>query len=588
MSVFILGVNSAYHESAACLLQDGRIVAAVEEERLNRVKHAKRATVDSAHDLPWAAINFCLEQGGITYGDLDHIGYSLDPDKRLNTNRRCPELHRATPGDFGSPEGEEIFHRSNLEARRLLMERSPQAEFHFLGHHLCHAASAYTVSPWEEAAILAIDGIGEYHSTWLGQGSGGRIDALCRIPFPHSLGFLWEKMSVLLGFDEYNGPGKMMGYGCITDPLGELTGKDHLETMREIVRPASDGSFWIDNEVLRFRTRDFTELERRFGARRPLPVDRYEDASIAAALQKVTEETVVNLVRGLYRMVNAGRGDKAPIDSLCLAGGVALNCVANDLLLRETPFRRLWIQPAANDAGTALGAAVHLHCDLLGLPGRPRMDHPYWGPSFDDVEMKQALDRAGLEARLCTDLPREVARRLDRGQIVAWFQGAQELGPRALGNRTILADPTRFDTRSRINNRVKMRESFRPFAPSVLDSEVPFFFKLPEGAFPADYMLLATPLRDDRLSQVIPAVVQENGSSHRSTARLHRVCPEAAPLYHEVITEFRKLSGVGVVLNTSFNINEPIVTTPDQAIRTFQRSGMDCLALGPYLVEVPH
>jgi carbamoyltransferase len=313
-------------------------------------------------------------------------------------------------------------------------------------------------------------------------------------------------------------------------------------------------------------------------------VDRYEDASIAAALQRVTEEVVLNLARSLYRMVNATKRERA-IDTLCVAGGVALNCVANDLLLRETPFKRLWIQPAANDAGTALGAAAYLHCDLLGLPGRPRMDHAFWGPAFDDAAIKRTLDRMGLWASYCTDVAAEVARRLDMGQIVAWYQGAQEFGPRALGHRSILADPTRFDTRSRINNKVKMRESFRPFAPSVLDSAVASYFDLPDGALPADFMLLAPPLQDDRLSQVIPAVVQENGSDHRSTARLHRVDRDADPLYYRLIDEFRRRSGVGAVLNTSFNINEPIVTSPDQAVRTFRRSGMDCLVMGPYIVE---
>jgi carbamoyltransferase len=581
---FILGVNSAYHESSACLVHDGKIVAAAEEERFNRVKHAKHARVDGAHDLPWRAIDHCLDRAGIRYAEVDHIGYSLDPEMRLQLNLAHPEARHLRPGDFGSTEGEQTFYHSNIEARRLLTERCTRAQFHFLDHHLCHAASAYTVSPFEEAAVLAVDGIGEFHSCWLGVGSGGRLRRLCRIPYPHSLGFLWEKLSVLLGFDEYSGPGKVMGYGCITDPAGELSGKNYLTTMQEIVRTAADGSFFIDNDVMRFRTEDFSELERRFGPRRPAPVDRYEDASIAAALQKVTEDALLELARSLHEQANRGRGPGRQIDALCLAGGVALNCVANDRLLRETPFSRLWIQPAANDAGTAVGAAAYLQCDLLSGP-RPRMDNPFCGPSFDEHEIKQALELAGLRPILSRDIAADVARRLDRGQIVAWFQGGQELGPRALGHRSILADPTRFDTRNRINSQVKMRESFRPFAPSVMEEVVGAFFDLPGDAHPADYMLLASPLVDDRLSQVIPAVVQENGSTHRSTARLHRARQDTDPLYHQLIDEFRRLSGVGVVLNTSFNISEPIVTTPAQAIGTFRRSGMDCLAIGPYLVE---
>jgi len=582
--MFILGINSAYHESAACLIHDGRIVAAVEEERFTRVKHAKRSAVDNAHELPWRSMEFCLARAGIGPDEVDHVGYSLDPERRRELNRDLPDSARSAAGDFGSPEGEEAFYRSNMEARRLLQERFSKAKFHFLGHHLCHAASAYTVSPFEDAAVLAIDGIGEFDTTWLGVGRGGRLEHLSSIPYPHSLGFLWEKMSVLLGFDAYAGPGKMMGYGAITDARGELTGHDHLAAMHHIVTLEPGGDFRIDNEVMRFRTGDFTALERVFGPCRPGVVDRYEEASIAAALQAITEEVLINLCRGLYEQVNSDSNLGAPkITALCMAGGVALNCVANDLILRHTPFEELWIQPAANDAGTALGAAAYIHTELLGQP-RGRMDHAFLGPSFEEDEIKATLDRAGVEARLCTDVEKEVARRLDEGEILAWFQGGLEFGPRALGHRSILADPTRFDTRQRLNTQVKMRESFRPFAPSVMDSAVERFFDMPAGTHCADYMLAATPLSDDHYSQVIPAVVQENGSTHRSTSRIHRVRQAVNPLYFGLMEQFREHTGVGAVLNTSFNISEPIVTTPEQALATFGRSGMSCLVMGPYLV----
>ena len=583
--MFILGINSAYHESAACLIQDGRMVAAVEEERFTRIKHAKRSAVDNAHELPWRSIDFCLSRAGIGPRDVDHVGYSLDPDRRLELNRDLPDAARVRPGDFGTLEGEQAFHRSNMEARRLLEERFCQARFHFLEHHLCHAASAYTVSPFEEAAVLAIDGIGEFYTTWLGHGRAGKLRQLSRIPYPHSLGFLWEKFSVLLGFDAYAGPGKMMGYGAITDARGELTGHDHLAAMHHIVTLKPGGGFCIDNDVMRFRTGDFTGLEDVFGPRRPSVVDRYEEASIAAALQSITEEALINLCRGLYEEVNRDREPGAPeVTALCLAGGVALNCVANDLILRRTPFSELWIQPAANDAGTALGAAAYISAELLGQPTSP-MDHAFLGPSFDEAEIKAALDRTGVEARVCTNIEAEVARRLDEGQILAWFQGGLEFGPRALGHRSILADPTRFDTRQRLNTQVKMRESFRPFAPSVMDSAVERFFDMPAGTHCADYMLAATPLSDDHYSQVIPAVVQENGSTHRSTSRIHRVRQQVNPMYYGLMDEFRTRTGVGAVLNTSFNISEPIVMTPDQALATFGRSGMSCLVIGPFLVE---
>ena len=584
--MIILGINSAYHESAAALIQDGKIIAAMEEERFSRIKHAKRALVDNAHDLPWESIAFCLARAGLTEADVDHVGYSLDPAQRLARNLDLEDSARIRDGEFGSPAGEQVFNASLLEAGRLLGERFPTAEVHFLEHHLCHAASAYTVSPLENAAVLAIDGIGEFHSSWLGLGLDGALTRLQRIPYPHSLGFAWEKMSELLGFDAYSGPGKVMGYGAITDPYGELSEKCHLETMREIIQLQPDGTFAVDNDVMRFRTGDFSQLERRFGPRRPGPVDRYEDASIAAALQVVTEDAVIHMARTLHGMANAASRARGgpPIDNLCLAGGVALNCVANDKLLRETQFAKLWVQPAANDAGTALGAAALLHT-LLSQPGRPRMDHAYLGPDYDGDAMDAALGEAGLCAKIVDDPAVEVARRLERGEIVAWFQGRLEFGPRALGHRSILADPTRFDTRQRINNLVKMRESFRPFAPSVLDSTVERFFDMHPGTLCADYMLTASPMKDDRMSQVIPAVVQENGSTHLATSRLHRVSEAAAPLYHRLISEFRALSGVGAVLNTSFNISEPIVNTPAEAIATFGRSGMDCLMLGDRLVE---
>jgi carbamoyltransferase len=590
MSKTILGVNSAYHESAACLIHDGQIVAAVEEERFSRVKHAKPARVDNAHELPWQAIDACLKMAGLGYEHVDHIGYSLDPEARLKLNLDLCDSKSAVDGDFGSASGEEAFYRSNLEAGRLLSERMPSADLHYLEHHVCHAASAFTVSPLAgPAVIIAVDGIGELASTWIGIGIDDRIEPLHRIAYPHSLGFLWEKFSELLGFDRYGGPGKVMGYGCLTDPIGELSGRDYMLPMREIVQLRPGADFFVDNEVMCFRSGDFGPLEARFGPRRPAPVDRYEDASIAAALQVMTEEVLLHVVQGAYELASAhlaARGQslgEAP--ALCLAGGVALNCVANDLILRKTPFGKLWIQPAANDAGTALGAAAYLYADRLGLGPRPKMPHAFWGPEYDTRDIEVALDRAGIAREAPSDITRAVAKRIANGEIVAWYQGRLEFGPRALGHRSILADPTRFDTRNRINTQVKLRESFRPFAPSVMAEEVSRFFDLPKGALPADVMLLAPPLRDEKLAQVIPAVVQENGSLHRSTSRLHRVDETCDPLYHGVLRALHEHTGVGAVLNTSFNIREPIVNTPEQALATFRRSKMSALAIGPYLVK---
>jgi len=485
------------------------------------------------------------------------------------------------PGDWGTEEGEEVFYRHNLRARDILKERAPQAAFHFLPHHLCHAASAFHVSPFDEAAILIVDGIGEHGSTWLGYGSGWTLDELETVPFPHSLGFVWEKMSEFLGLDVYTGPGKVMGYAAITDPEGELSGRCHLTAMRETFHPKPGGTFVVDNHVFRLGTDDFSGLEARFGPRRRAIVDRYEDASIAAALQEVTGDVMVHLAERLYDRINRGRDQ--PLLDLCLAGGVALNCVANYEIAERTRFRRIWIQPAANDAGTALGAALLLEAQLGG-GARPRMAHAYHGPEASLEEIEEALDEAGLEASTPDSLPAEVARRIERGEIVAWFQGRQEVGPRALGNRSIVCDPSRFDTRTRINLRVKHRESFRPFAPSVLPAAMERFFTTPAEMLSTRFMLFALPLKERKQVQVIPAVIQENGSTGRATSRIHLVEEEHNPVYAELIREFASITGLPLVLNTSFNISEPIVTTPRHAVATFMRSSMDALAIGPYLV----
>lgn len=574
MSTAVLGVNCAYHESSACLLKDGAIVAAVEEERFNRIKHAKHSRVDNADELPLASIAYVLAAGGCRPDDVDHVGLSLDPDRRLVANRDLEEPG-IPPGDFGTREGEETFARHVRRAGELLGARFPRAEVHFLPHHLCHAASAFFPSRHERAAVLAIDGIGEFSSTWLGVGEGNQLRMLGEVGYPSSLGFLWEKMSEHLGFDRYAGPGKVMGYASITDPLGEHSAVDYAERFRRFVQP-TDGGFSIDNRVTRFRAPDFAGLEPWFGPPRASVVDRFEEASIAAGLQIVTEEILVHLARWLHARTSA--------PALCMAGGVALNCVANAAILRSTPFSALHVQPAANDAGTALGAACLLWCQILGNR-RPRLDHAYLGPEYDDAEIAAALAAAGLAAEKPDDLAATCARLIHDGNLVAWFQGRLELGPRALGNRSILADASRFDVRSRLNARTKERESFRPFAPSVLAEDVGRYLEVPADLDAAEYMLLALEVRDRRAAQQIPAVVQENGSTGIATSRVHVVNEAANPTYARLLREIKARSGVGIVLNTSFNVSEPIVCTPADAARTFARSRMDALAIGPFLVR---
>lgn len=575
MGTTILGVNSAYHESSVCLLRDGVILNAVEEERFNRIKHAKQSRVDNPDELPDRALEWSLRAAGISPEQVDHVAFSFDPEERLRGNRNLGE-QGIPAGDYGTPEGEETFHRHLYKAAAELKRRFPKAQFHFLRHHLCHAASTFFPSRHDQAAVLAIDGIGEYNTTWMGVGEGNTLKAIHEVPYPHSLGFVWERLSEHLGFDVYGGPGKVMGYACISDPIGEDSGIDYAERFRRVIR-LTDTGFTVDNDVMRFRTRDFSGLEPLFGPRRTSIVDRFEEASIAAGLQTVTEEVFIHLAKILYR--------KTGLEALCLAGGVALNCVANARLLRETPFKYLHIMPAANDAGTAVGAAAYLWCQTLGNKTRPRLDHTYLGPEYTPAEIETALTAAGLTADRPDDLPRQVARMVYDGKIVAWFQGRLEFGPRALGNRSILADPSRFDVRSRLNYKVKERESFRPFAPSVLPGDLGRHLQAPADTDAAEYMLLALPVVEPRDVQRIPAVVQENGITRTATARPHVVRPEVNPIYADLLKEMKALSGLGMVLNTSFNISEPIVATPEHAIATFQKSRMDALAIGPFLVK---
>jgi len=575
MGTIILGVNSAYHESSVCLLRDGVILGAVEEERFNRVKHAKCARVDNPDELPDKAMEWALHHAGITADQVDHVAFSFDPDTRLATNRDLGEKG-IPPGDYGTPEGEATFHAHLHKAAAELRRRFPKAEFHFLPHHLCHAGSAFYPSRHEKAAVMTIDGIGEFTTTWLGIGEGNKLTPVLEIPYPNSLGFVWEKMSEHLGFDIYGGPGKVMGYACISDPIGEDTGVDYADRFRQIIR-LTDTGFTVDNSAMRFRTPDFSGLEKYFGPRRRSIIDRYEEASIAAGLQVVTEEVFVHLARLLHK--------KTGLDALCMAGGVSLNCVANSRILRETPFKHLHVQPAANDGGTAIGAACHLWCHILGNTKRPRLEHTYLGPEYSETEIGSALESAGLKGEKADDLPARVARMVYDGNVVAWFQGRLEFGPRALGNRSILADPSRFDIRSRLNAKVKERESFRPFAPSVLAEDVERHLRVPSDLDAAEYMLLALPLKEPRDIQRIPAVVQENGITRIATSRAHVVRPEVNPIYARLLQEMKSLSGIGMVLNTSFNISEPIVCTPAHAISCFKRSKMDALAIGPYLVK---
>ena len=575
---FVLGVNAAYHESAAVLMRGSEVVLAVEEERYTRTKHAKPSRIDNPDQLPLRAIAACLEAGEVRLRDVDAVGYSLMPGRRQQTIGADP--YRVLPRNFGSRAGEiEFDRRVRLVPSLLALEAGDptfESRVRFLPHHRAHAASAFYASQFQDAAVLVIDGIGEDATAWLGVGSDDGLELLEEVPYPHSLGLVWERVAIYLGFGEYDA-GKVMGLAAHGDASRWLPKFDPLLCVPD---PEGKGlfPFLVDPAVARFRGGDVKGLEKLFGPRCPKGGDSLEPrfADLAAALQQRTEEALLATARKLARI----SGKK----HLAYAGGVALNCVANTRLEREGPFEAIYVQGAANDAGTALGAAYLLAHELgVELPRRPNPLPPLLGPRFDADAIDAAIAEAGLQAERLEDPAAHVAKLLDEGAVVGWFQGRLEFGPRALGNRSLLVDPRRAEARERLNKSVKHRELFRPFAASILSSEAGDWLELPDrqpGARESrDLMILAYPVRPEQRER-IPAVVHEDG-----TCRIQLVDSRDTPEYHALISAFFVLTGVPLLLNTSFNDQEPIVATPAQALATFKRTGIDAVVLGDRLVR---
>jgi carbamoyltransferase len=562
-SVYILGINSAYHESSACLIKDGVVVIALEEERLSREKHAKSANVDNPDCLPVRSIELCLEYAGISAEDLNWIAYSFNPDARLKNQGVDEEF---TEGDWGSATGESLFHRKLQEVPEKLnrlLGIDVSDKFKWIDHHLTHAASAFFVSPFAEADILVIDGIGEFESTTFYQGKDNQFVHLNSIGYPNSIGFLWEKLSVFLGFSEYDAC-KVMGLASYGDPTV------YYDRFKQFVGISSDG-FTLDNTVLKFRSQDLSALANILGAARTKDAAlEQKHSDIAAALQLVTEEILVNLVRLWQRQTNG--------KYLCIAGGVGLNCVANGILHKELPYVDIYIQPASHDAGTALGAAYMVWNQLLERPRTFSMATPYLGPEYSDLQIQTNLEIDRLVYTSHEDIEAVVAQLLADGNIVAWFQGRMEFGPRALGNRSLLADPRNPDIREVMNVKVKHREHFRPFAPSILAEKATEWFDIPKSSVSSDFMLFAYDALPEQQAK-IPGVVHIDGTSRVQTVR-----QSSNAKYHKLISEFEKLTGVPIVLNTSFNDSEPIVCSPRNAIETFMKTKIDYLAIGSFLV----
>jgi carbamoyltransferase len=557
----ILGLNAYHGDAAAALLVDGELVTAAEEERFNRVKHCA--------GFPAEATRWCLADAGLEPGDLDHVAVSRDPRANL-----WPKLRRAV-------RTRPRYLRARLENARLIgdiggeLERilgsAVRAELHNVEHHQAHAASAFFVSPFEEAAILSVDGFGDFASTLLAAGRGNRFEVLERVLFPHSLGIFYTAITQWLGFPKYGDEGKVMGLAPYGDP------ERHLEQMREVVRLEGLFELGLDyfahpREGVDLTWADGTptigrlyseKLVESFGEPRP-------DEDVAAALQAVLEEAYLHLVREL--------GRRTGLPNICLAGGVALNAVANGRIRPETGFDGVFVQPAAGDSGTAVGAAFWVWNQHLGRPRGFVMEHAYTGPGYSEEECAAAVGAAGLEAARLGDeqLFPEVARRIADAEVVGWFQGRMEFGPRALGNRSIVVDPRRADMKDVLNARIKHREPFRPFAPSILAEATGDWF---EQDYPSPFMVLVYKTRTEKRSE-IPAVNHVD-----DTGRLQTVEERVNPRYHRLISEFARLTGVPIVLNTSFNENEPIVMSPEHAVDTFTKTRMDTLVLENLLVS---
>ncbi|MBI5035853.1 carbamoyltransferase [Candidatus Micrarchaeota archaeon] len=558
----VLGISCYYHDSAAALIKDGIVVAAAQEERFTRKKH------DEA--FPKNAIDYCLREGRITLDNVDCMVFYEKPFMKFD---RIMEMFF-----HSAPSGVGMF-LSAMPAwlkQKLWMEEDMRKQTGFRGeikfteHHLSHAASAFYASPFKRAAILTVDGVGEWATATMGTGSeDGSITMLREIRFPHSLGLLYSAFTAYLGFKVNSGEYKVMGLA----PHGKPTYYDVI--MDKLIDLKEDGSFRLNMDYFSFMT-EFKTTNEKFNELFGGPPRTSETEfnkkhyDLARSIQAVTEEVMLKMTNSLY--------DQTKEKYLCMAGGVALNCVANGRILRECPYEDIYIQPAAGDAGGSVGCAAAVYNTLAKKPPFSMMNSAYLGPAFSDAEIEDYLKSVGASYTKAPeeDLLKQTARWVADKRVVGWFQGRMEFGPRALGARSILADPTDPTMKDTLNAKIKLREGFRPFAPTVTEEKISEYFDID---CPSPYMLLVANTRPEYRSK-LPAITHVDG-----TARIQSVSSEQNRLYHGVIKEFGKLSGVEVVVNTSYNIRgEPLVCTPGDAYACFMRTGMEALAMGSFLM----
>jgi carbamoyltransferase len=563
--MYVLGLSCFYHDAAACLLKDGVPVGAASEQIFTRKKHDP--------DFPVHAIRWLMEEAGITVDDIQLVAFY---DKPLVKFERILLSHIAT---FPKSWRQFVRGMPGWFATKLRLDRVLKSELGYVGpitycqHHLSHATSAFYASGFDEAAILTVDGVGEWATASWGVGRGNKVELLEEIRFPHSLGLLYSAFTFYLGFKVNSGEYKVMGLAPYGEPI-------YVDRIKKLIHIHEDGTFRLD---MRHFTFDYgmRMYNDRFeavmgGPTRPLdesiPIGQFHK-DVARSLQEVVNEVMMALARKVMKQTNQTR--------LCLAGGVALNCVANGYILRETGVEALFVQPAAGDAGCSMGAALWAWHDLLSKPRKWALTDAYLGPGYSDERIAADLDRYGaVYHRLPRpELLRRTAELIDQAHVVGWYQGRLEWGPRALGHRSILGDPRNPEMRDTINLKIKMREGFRPFAPSCLEEDAAEYFELDR---PSPYMLLVAPVREEIRTgpKALPAITHVDGS-----ARIQTVRRDQDSLYYDLIAEFKKRTGCPVLVNTSMNVRgEPIVNTPEDAYRCFMRTGMDALVCGPYLM----
>ena len=558
----ILGISCFYHDSAACLIKDGIVVAAAEEERFTRKKHDT--------DFPMNAANYCLKEGNINISQINYIAFYEKPllkfERLLSQHlemfpRSLWSFYKALPS----------WLNEKLRVPSVIKKKLKyKGDILFIEHHLAHAASAFLVSPYEEAAILTVDGVGEWATASYGYGKGNEITLLKELRFPDSVGLLYSTVTAHLGFSVNNSEYKVMGLS----PYGKPT---YYDSFKKIVDIKEDGSIEFDMSYLDYHyklampSKKFIE---EFGPiRNPSEEVTQKHKDIAASLQKITEEIIFKMLNHVYK--------ETKMDNLCVAGGVALNSVANGKITKNTPFKKVWIQPAASDAGTSLGAAAYVYNTILGNKRKYIMKSAYLGPSFQTTYIKDFLSKKGIKYKTLKNedvLIKLTARLIYENNVVGWFQGRMEWGPRALGARSILSNAANPNMKDILNAKVKHREHFRPFAPVISKEDVHEYFEIDKDEEP--FMLFVYPFEENK-KKLVPSVVHVDG-----TGRLQTTSKEENPLYYGVIKEFEKLSGVPILVNTSFNVRgEPIVCTPEDAYKCMVGTGIDYLVINKFLIK---